>query len=116
MHVLGSAFLNPVENYVSVKDGDHPEKPISVINLHPALPGAFDGVNSIQRAYEAFQSGEITKSGIMVHRVVKEVDRGEPVVVKEVAIATGESLESFEDRMRKTEWEVIVQATAQVLT
>jgi phosphoribosylglycinamide formyltransferase len=116
MHVLGSAFLDAVENYVSVKNGDHPEKPIPVINLHPALPGAFDGVNAIERAYEAFQRGEITKSGVMVHQVVKEVDRGEPVVVREVAMVTGESLESFEDRIHKTEWEVIVQATARVLT
>ncbi|KAJ7666496.1 hypothetical protein B0H17DRAFT_1210544 [Mycena rosella] len=51
---------------------------VPVITIHPALPGAFDGTNAIERAYEAFEMGEIAHSGAMVHRVVKDVDRGEP--------------------------------------
>ncbi len=34
--------------------------PNRVVNLHPALPGMFAGVDAIQRAYEAFQQGQIT--------------------------------------------------------
>lgn len=101
MHVLGDGFLNLVS--------------VPVINLHPALPGAFDGANAIQRAYDAFQNGETTRAGVMVHRVIKEVDRGEPVVVKEVEIFKGEPMEAFEERLHKTEWQVIVTATKKVL-
>ena len=101
MHVFGDGFLNLV--------------PVPVINLHPALPGAFDGANAIQRAYDAFQNGEITHTGVMVHRVIKDVDKGEPVIVKEVEIFKGEPIETFEERLHKTEWQVIVTATRKVL-
>lgn len=114
MHVLGDGFLDAV-NGVTVVDGETPRKLIPVINLHPALPGAFDGANAIERAYEAFQKGEITRSGVMVHRVIKDVDRGEPLVVREVRFKQGESLESFAQRLHKDEWEIIVKAAKNVL-
>ena len=47
MHILSEAFLDLMG-------------PVPVINLHPALPGAFDGANAIERAYEAWKRGEIT--------------------------------------------------------
>jgi phosphoribosylglycinamide formyltransferase len=102
MHVLSEAFLDVVGS-------------IAVINLHPALPGAFDGTHAIERSYEAFQKGEVDRVGAMVHRVVKEVDRGEPVVVREVEIKKGEPLEAYEERLHRTEWEIIVEATRNVL-
>jgi phosphoribosylglycinamide formyltransferase len=108
MHVFGDAFL---ERATQAKGG----KGVPVINLHPALPGAFDGTNSIERAYEAFQKGEIAHSGVMVHRVVRDVDRGEPLVVREVPLTKGEALEVFAERLHKVEWEIIVQAAKQVL-
>lgn len=70
--------------------------PIPCINLHPALPGAFDGADAIGRAFTAFQSGEITKTGVMVHRVVAEVDRGEPLVVREIKIKQDGTKEELE--------------------
>lgn len=112
---MSGAFLD-VLNGDRPYDGDQRVgKPIPVINLHPALPGAFDGASAIERAYEAFQKGEIKHSGAMVHRVVREVDRGQPIVVREVEIKEGEPIEAFEERLHKVEWEIIVQATAQVL-
>ena len=116
MHVLSDGFLDAVNGKNSSMMGDRLPRPVPVINIHPALPGTFDGAtNAIVLAYEAFQRGEITKSGINVHRVIKEVDRGESVIVKEVEMENEESLESFEQRMHRIEWEVIVQATAKVL-
>ncbi|KAL0578837.1 hypothetical protein V5O48_003161 [Marasmius crinis-equi] len=106
MHVLGDGFLN-------LTNGTEPHIP--VINLHPALPGAFDGANAIERAYEAAQKGEISHSGVMVHKVVKEVDRGEPLIVREIPIEKGEPLETFAQRLHSVEWEIIVQATKKVL-
>lgn len=51
----------------------------------------------------------------MLHRVVKEVDRGEPVVVRNVEIKVGESEEEFERRVHETEWGVIVEGVRKVL-
>jgi formyltetrahydrofolate-dependent phosphoribosylglycinamide formyltransferase len=104
MHVVGPRFLDALS-----------AAKVEAINLHPALPGAFDGVDAIKRAHAAFGRGEIEKAGVMVHRVVAEVDRGAPVLVKEIDMTTGEELEVFEERVHKTEWEVIVRATAMVL-
>jgi phosphoribosylglycinamide formyltransferase len=102
MHVFGDGFLDAIGA-------------LPVINLHPALPRAFDGTHAIERGYAAFQKGEVDTVGAMVHRVVKEVDRGEPVVVREVEIKKGEPLEAYEERLHRTEWEIIVEATRKVL-
>jgi phosphoribosylglycinamide formyltransferase len=75
--------------------------PIPCINLHPALPGAFDGADAIGRAYQAFQEGKIEKTGVMVHRVVAEVDRGEPLVVRDIPIHQGETKEELETHIHQ---------------
>lgn len=120
MHIFSQTFLDymlgtiaPTEE--TLKDIQVPESGIPVINLHPALPGAFDGAGAIERAYEAFQKGEITETGVMVHRVAKEVDRGEPIVVRKVPISIGMSLEEFEKGLHAIEWEVIVEAVSKTL-
>ncbi|OBA20041.1 phosphoribosylglycinamide formyltransferase [Metschnikowia bicuspidata var. bicuspidata NRRL YB-4993] len=88
---------------------------ISIINLHPALPGAFEGTHAIDRAWKAGQDGEITKGGVMIHKVIAEVDRGEPVLVKELDFIKGETLEEYEGRVHKVEHEAIVEGTNIVL-
>lgn len=84
---------------------------ITIINLHPALPGAFDGTHAIERAHEAGQKGEISEAGIMIHKVITEVDRGEPVLVKKLAIQRGEPLDSYEQRVHALEHKAIVEGT-----
>jgi formyltetrahydrofolate-dependent phosphoribosylglycinamide formyltransferase len=96
MHVLSPAFLNKFADMV--------------INLHPALPGIFNGTNAIERAYEAFLAGEITHSGCMVHFAIPEVDMGRVIVQAVVPILPGDTLASFSRRMHQTEHEIIVQA------
>ncbi|KAL0945710.1 hypothetical protein HGRIS_014858 [Hohenbuehelia grisea] len=116
MHVFGDGFLEEMETADDGSgDGAPAPKRIPVINLHPALPGAFDGTHAIDRAYDAFQRGEITHSGVMVHHVVKEVDRGEPVLIRVVNMHHGEDKDAFEKRVHETEWKVIVEATRKVL-
>ncbi|KAF8907647.1 phosphoribosylglycinamide formyltransferase [Gymnopilus junonius] len=117
MHILTEEFLDLVhgEKKIDDEEGLSPTTPIPVINLHPALPGQFDGAHAIERAYEAFQKGEIAHSGAMVHHVVKEVDRGEPIIVREVPFQQGESLEVYEGRLHAVEHEIIVQGTKKVL-
>jgi len=115
MHIFGDGFLQFVDGRMPLEGEVKPRRVIPVINLHPALPGAFDGANAIERAYEAFQKGEITHSGVMVHRVVKDVDRGDPLVVREVEMEKGEPIEEFQERIHEVEHEVIVQAAKKVL-
>ncbi|KAF3924675.1 hypothetical protein AA313_de0205440 [Arthrobotrys entomopaga] len=98
MHILTPKFLEPIE-----------EAGIPIINLHPALPGAFDGAGAIERAWEAFKNGQITETGVMIHYVIKEVDRGEPIVVKKVEIKAGESLEDLTERIHAIEHVAIVE-------
>ncbi|KAI4208765.1 MAG: hypothetical protein LQ349_009652, partial [Xanthoria aureola] len=81
-----------------------------IINLHPALPHAYDGANAIPRAYADFQAGRITRTGIMVHYVVDEVDRGEPIVVREVEMREGDLLGDLEERVHEVERGGLVEA------
>ncbi|KAI5985645.1 formyl transferase [Pisolithus albus] len=118
MHIVSESFLEVLRGHHKIdEDDENPVStgPIPVINIHPALPGQFDGANAIQRGYEAFQRGEVDRLGVMVHRVVAEVDRGEPLIVREVPIEKGESIEVYEERLHRVEWEIIVQATKRVL-
>ncbi|KAG8767845.1 hypothetical protein FRC12_006003 [Ceratobasidium sp. 428] len=105
MHILSERFLDLMA---------HP-RPIPVINLHPALPGAFDGANALQRAFDAFQRGEIAHTGVMVHRVVKEVDRGEPILTRVVEIKKEDTLADLETRVHEVEHDLLVEATIKVL-
>lgn len=114
MHILSDHFLDLMMRPSSSEAEESPT-PIPVINLHPALPNAFDGSHAIQRGYEAFQKGEVDTLGAMVHRVIRDVDKGEPVIVSTVPLEKGEPLEVFEKRLHEKEHEIIVQATAKVL-
>ena len=87
------------------------EAGVTIINLHPALPGQFDGAHAIERAFEAYKRGEIKKTGVMIHHVIVAVDRGEPVLVREVEFVEGETLEGLEERIHGVEHEAIVEGT-----
>jgi phosphoribosylglycinamide formyltransferase len=104
MHILSPGFVKALES-----------ASVPIINLHPALPGQFDGADAIGRAYEAFQKGEISKTGVTIHYVIDQVDRGAPILVKDVEIQPGESQDELEERIHKTEWKLIVEATGKVL-
>ena len=90
--------------------------PQRVINLHPALPGAFPGTHAIQRAYEAYQRGEIARTGVMVHLVPDEgVDSGPVLAVEEVEIHATDSLESLEARIHAVEHELLVATLCRIV-
>jgi phosphoribosylglycinamide formyltransferase len=48
----------------------------------------------------------------MVHHVIEQVDRGAPILVKDIVVQPGESLEQLTERMHGSEHELIVEATA----
>lgn len=51
----------------------------------------------------------------MVHYVIAQVDRGEPIMTREIECKEGESLEDLEQRIHSHEHEVLVAATAKVV-
>jgi phosphoribosylglycinamide formyltransferase 1 len=90
--------------------------PNRVINLHPALPDTFPGTHAIERAYQAFQRGEIQYTGIMVHLVPDEgVDNGPVLATEVVPIHPRDILESLESRVHKTERLVLVNTLKTLL-
>lgn len=96
MHVLSPSFLQQFQN--------------RVINLHPALPGAFPGIEAIPRTFESYQRGEVGHGGCMVHYVVPEVDAGPLVAQTVVPIQPDDTLETFEARLHDAEHRLIVEA------
>jgi len=96
MYVLSPDFLNHF--------------PHQVINLHPALPGTFAGVDGIGRTFKAWQRGEVPHGGCMVHYTVPEVDAGPVIAQAIVPIKTDDTLATFENRMHAAEHQLIVKA------
>lgn len=90
--------------------------PGRVLNLHPALPGTFPGLHSIERAFQAWRRGEIDEGGVMVHLVPdEEVDAGPVVAWRPVPFLPGDDLESYEQRVHRVEHEVLIEGVAKVL-
>lgn len=100
MRILTPAFLNAF--------------PQRVINLHPALPGQFVGTHAIERAFEAYQRGEISHSGCMVHVAIPEVDAGPVLGTAEVPILPTDTLETFATRLHTAEHRLLVQVVKQL--
>jgi len=103
MRILTSAFLNQFPN--------------RVINLHPALPGTFPGTHAIERAFEAYQRGEIQHTGVMVHLVPDEgVDNGPVLATEIVPIYPTDTLVSLETRIHRTEHHLLIQTLKTTIT
>ena len=102
MRILTSAFLDHFPN--------------RVINLHPALPEMFPGTHAIERAFEAYQRGDIKHTGVMVHLVPDEgVDNGPVLGQQEIYFRADESLERFEARVHDVEHKLLVNTLKNVL-
>lgn len=86
-----------------------------IINLHPALPGMFAGTHGIEDGYAAFQRGEITHTGAMVHFVDDGVDTGPAILTADVSIHPHDTLADLEVRMHEAEHRLIVDAIKHVL-
>ena len=85
MHILGEEYLK--------------NAPGRTINLHPALPGHYPGLNAIERAWN--DKREIT--GCMVHDVVLEVDAGQVLGTSEVKISEYQNLASLTTAVHRAE-------------
>jgi formyltetrahydrofolate-dependent phosphoribosylglycinamide formyltransferase len=101
MHIFNTPFISQFQN--------------RIINLHPALPGAFPGKDSIQETFAAYQRGEVTHGGCMIHYVVPELDAGPVIIQETVPILPDDLLETFEARMHAAEHRIIVEAIKKVV-
>ena len=95
MRILSNAFLSNFSN--------------QVINLHPALPEKYPGTNAIERAFNDYQAGLITQTGVMVHYVPDEgVDNGPLIAKTIVKINPDDTLETLEERIHDIEHQLLV--------
>ena len=102
MKILSSSFLSSF--------------PSRVINLHPALPDTFPGTHAIERAYEAYQRGQIKHTGVMIHLVPDEgVDNGPVLATELVPIFADDTLESLEARVHQTEHILLIKTLKPIL-
>lgn len=99
MRILSNSFIQHFEH---------------LINLHPALPGKFPGVNAIERAYQHAQKvfkktdDERYYTGAMCHRVVEEVDAGNVLSVQRVAIERNDTLDIVKGKIAQIEKQVLL--------
>lgn len=102
MHLFTSAFLDRF--------------PGMVVNLHPALPGAFPGANAIDDAWAAHETDGLDHTGIMVHLVPDEgVDDGPVLASQRVPITADDTRETLEARLHEVEHELFVATIADYL-
>ena len=75
-----------------------------VVNLHPAQPGAFPGTARHRTGLRAFQQGQISDTGVMVHLVPDEgVDDGPVLVWEAVPIMIDDTLADLQARIHAVE-------------
>jgi formyltetrahydrofolate-dependent phosphoribosylglycinamide formyltransferase len=95
MRILTSAFLDRF--------------PDRVVNLHPALPGAFPGAHAIDDAWAAHLATGLDRTGVMIHLVPDEqVDAGPVLASEEVAILPGDTIDTLTARVHATEHRLLV--------
>jgi len=103
MLVLSPSFLDRYSN--------------RVVNLHPALPGQFPGTDAIRRAFEAYQRGEITETGVMVHLVPDAgIDSGPVLATARVPIYPNDTLEDLAARIHEMEHHLLVDTLRDLIT
>ena len=100
MRILTNTFISAFDN---------------IINLHPALPKMYPGATAIQDAFNDFGAGKITNTGVMVHKVIEEVDAGEVIDSVNVNIESGDTLETLTSRVQKSEKPLLMNCIMKVL-
>ncbi len=102
MRLLSRAFLDQYPN--------------QVVNLHPALPDQFPGTHAIEKAFHAYQRGDITQTGVMVHLVPDErVDEGPVLATATVPIHENDTLETLKNRIHATEHTLLVDTLKEIV-
>ncbi len=78
--------------------------PGKIINLHPALLPNFGGKGMYgHHVHEAVLNSGASKSGITIHKVDEEYDRGEILFQAECPVLPGDTIESLAERIHSLE-------------
>ena len=80
----------------------------NIINLHPALPNSYVGDDCIKQAYDDFLLGKIKYSGVMVHKVTSNLDRGHVYNFVKVHINSNDSYIDFENNIKCNEKGILI--------
>jgi phosphoribosylglycinamide formyltransferase-1 len=70
-----------------------------IMNIHPALLPSFKGTHGVKDAFD--YGAKVT--GVTVHFVDEEMDHGPVILQKAVGIEEGDTLETLEKKIHKTE-------------
>ena len=84
---------------------------IRAINLHPSLLPKFKGAQAIERSFESSDK----EGGVSVHWVSGELDGGEVVAQESFVKAAGESIESFSEKIRRIEYDLLPRTIVELL-
>lgn len=96
MRILSAEFINEFED--------------KIINLHPSLLPSFKGKNGIE---DALNYG-VKVTGVTVHFVDAGIDTGKIITQSAVLIEDGETLESLEEKIHQTEYDIYPAALKKV--
>jgi phosphoribosylaminoimidazole-succinocarboxamide synthase len=114
MHILSDNFFQIFKSLYCNENSD--TQPPMIINLHPALPGKFPGAHGIRDAFEAYQRGEISYTGSMVHEVIPKIDAGRTILQNQIPIYPSDTLEKLETRVKYHEKGLILNAIQKCLS
>lgn len=91
--------------------------PHKIINTHPAiLPSIYGGTGMYGSfVHEAVVKNGEKKSGVTIHYIDENYDEGETILIKELELASNETAESLENRIKELEKTAIVEAFKIVL-
>jgi phosphoribosylglycinamide formyltransferase len=95
-----------------------PSEPEPTSALDAAINAALEGLSLASDSPSTPSTSapaRITKTGIMIHRVIPLLDAGEPVLVKEIEMVEGESVEGLEERIHVVEHLALVEAVGKVV-
>ncbi len=77
-----------------------------MLNIHPSLLPDFKGLNTHQRALEAYRAGTLTEHGGSVHFVTPDLDGGPVILQASVPVKKDDSTESLAARVLAREHQI----------
>lgn len=86
-----------------------------IINIHPALPNSYIGLNCIEKAHNDFINNKITHTGLMIHYITEELDRGEVLEYTKVPLYKEDNLNILTERFRIYEKNVIIKSLLKII-
>lgn len=82
-----------------------------MINIHPSLLPEFKGANAIE---DAFNAGA-TETGCTVHYVIPEIDSGDIIIQKAIAIDKNDNLALLKNKIHQIEHIAYIEAINKIL-